>query len=445
MKKFSFISIIIILNLLLSSCADSITNIQSSATIQTSHKDIPEKDTYDINFEGTVFTFAILPDAYNDVYADESSNNKIDKNVAKSNKLLYDYYNCKIEAITASPATLFSDIAANDIKIDFLNYDLNTAYPYKNSFYDIKEFDIDLNDRVWDTELMEQVAINKKLYAAIRVYSKSRIESTSVLLFNENVRSSIPELEKIDFYDARDGGLWSLDYFLHIIKLIPESSDICTFASSMDDIARLFLSSGKIYSKIPYEKSEAHTNVINILSDIYSNESTHIVSKAQAQEMMENSEVLFILDNIRSLQNYTSKKIKFGVLPLPSYSQEYQYNKNYLEKDTLFIFALKTDRDISVISDFLTVYGEHSSQMQDASIYEYYAYVFTMDTESSQSILSSIKNTKFDEVYAYGLANAEARLNEYILSEEKDTELFENIFYKSLSEDITSALNKLKE
>lgn len=427
MKYYRLILIILTMSVLLSSCSDNaankttVTQTAKKTSASSSYYKNTEKDIYDINFRGTSFIFAVPPDEKNDIYADENGGNAIDRAVAKRNELLYDYYNCRIETVNIVPSALAAEIASNKNGIDFVNYTYSDAYRCIERFYDLRELDKEV--------FMQTLSEDGKLY--VGNFSRSINESRSIILFNKNVKASVPAIDKMDFYNIVGNNSWTLDKFLGIIKLVSESSDACAFATSEEDIAKLYLGSGQSFASIPSLEGrdlKASRKVSSVLSEIYSCEGTLLTQKSEAQKMMKESETLFIIDSIGSLSDYISEKLLYGVLPLPVHDNYYKYRKNFIDKDSLFLFALKTERDIGTVADFLVLFEKYSMETIGSCFYEYYGYSCASDGESAATIYRALEYETFDAVYALGTADTERKYAEYILSGKKDFDaMFENI------------------
>jgi hypothetical protein len=216
---------------------------------------------------------------------------------------------------------------------------------------------------------------------------------------------------------------------------------VCAFATSKEDIAKLYLGSGQSFASIPSLEGrdlKASRKVSSVLSEIYSCEGTYLTKKSEAQKMMKESETLFIIDSIGSLSDYISEKLLYGVLPLPVHDNYHKYRKNFIDKDALFLFALKTDRDIGTVADFLSLFEKYSMETIGSCFYEYYGYSCTSDLDSAATIHRALEYETFDAVYALGTADTERKYAEYILSGNKDFDaMFENI-----AKDILQSLSK---
>ena len=313
-----------------------------------------------------------------------------------------------------------SDIAANKTDIDFINAEYNTALATGKSFYNFYELDIDVEKfkSSWDTDIIADMAVGGKAYAIAGAFSRDIYESKRVVLFNRDVKKSIPELDKFDFYSMRDGREWTLENFLSIIKIASEASDVCAFASGESDACRLYLGAGQRFFDT---RSDSHgfndvaKEVSAVIAEIYASDGAKVTAKGGASEMMRSGEALFIIDSLKSLEKYTEQRVAFGILPLPKLDPSESY-RGVAETDADLLFAVKTTRSVADVSDFLFIYAKYSEDTVCMKMIEYYAYVCTMDPHSDESVKWVFRASRADTAYIRGIADVGERYSEYVIS-----------------------------
>ncbi len=237
-KHFSSLSRVlafILLSLLLTACAGGGTPAATTApaSVQTTAAETePEPEVYQWdkgvkknNYNG--YGFVILNGctatwfSRNSVMAEELTGETVNDAIFERTQRTEEFLNVKVSEISNSDST--AKIKA-DVKAGMTDYDvalctLMTSFSValEGNTYDLNTINdnVDFSNVWWDTNSVNDLTINKKLYLISSDFDTTRLDSIRSMFFNKKL---IEDLKLENPYDLVDSGKWTLDKFAAMCK-----------------------------------------------------------------------------------------------------------------------------------------------------------------------------------------------------------------------------------
>ncbi len=209
--------------------------------------------------------------------------------------------------------------------------------------YDLKSDKIpylDFSKIWWDSNSVEELSIQNKLYCVAGDISLQDEYWTSCIAFNKSI---ISEYQMDDPYALVKSNNWTFETFLGISKKFSEDvnsdgvwdvNDHYGFLYQRDTLSAMIMASGENYAKknaedIPYITIGESRSVdvidaaMNVLYDSSSlqvmNLSDYIVTR---DSMFQNDRALFCYFYMTSLETLRKMESDFGILPVPKYKAD---------------------------------------------------------------------------------------------------------------------------
>jgi hypothetical protein len=186
-------------------------------------------------------------------------------------------------------------------------------------------------------------------------------------------------------------------------------ADILGFISTDQNAQGFYFASGERTigvssdknSLIPVIPTEKGSDVLDKLIHFLNVESYLMTGYTSVQTALQNGTTLFggeVLDVLRRMS--TAEELRIGILPLPLMDENQEEYHCYVNRHAVSPLAVPTSySNISVVSDFLTLFAYHSSMIVRPAFINTYKYTYTSDEESAEMLDIILDSRVYDVGY----------------------------------------------
>lgn len=393
-----------------------------------------------VDFGGKIFTFeAILNRAdwncYEVAVVDEDASDSLSMSITRRNDTICELYNCGIEQITNADGVLSNDFATEQCHVDIGTAMAGLGNLGTGKWYNYHTLGVDLSNPWWDQGFVKDVTVDNRLYAILGDFSLTSFDATWVLFFNKDVLDQNEKLRGTDLYALVENGEWTIDKFTELVQKAKQddgdqvmttgSADIFGYISSTFGIRGLYFGAGGTYvtktddaagnTTFKHGFNDSASLVAQAVIDIYADESTTIATYTTVGTQFTNGLTLFAPETLDKARNWSEAGLKnFGVLPHPVYSEEQLQTVGYkhnVDNHAIYYIIPKTiNYDLSIIADFLEIWGFHSRYIVYPQFLNLYKYNWT-NSEEDAKMIDIIMNTRtYDLGYQLNFGGVDAEL-----------------------------------
>lgn len=434
----------------LASCGDSGSTQTSSTTdglgpgegtepttVQTEMPAPGEDDEYglkplagyeNVNFGGKIFTFeAVLDNAdwncYEIAVADEDASDSLSMAIIRRNDTMMELYNCGIEQVASSEGILANDFATEQCHIDIAATHYNLLGKGNGNYYNFNDL-VNLKNPWWDQGFVNDVMVDGFLYTIIGDFSLTSFDATWVMFYNKEVLDQNEKLRGTDLYALVENGEWTIDKFTELVQKAKQddgdqvmatgTADIYGLVTSTFGIRGLYFGAGASYvtktedaagnTTFTHGFNDNASLVAQAVIDIYADDAVTIAGYTTVGSQLTNGLTLFAPETLDKARNWSDAGLKnFGIVPHPVYSAEqlatvgYKHNvDNHL---IYYVVPTTLNYDLSIISNFLELWGFHSRYIVYPEFLNLYKYNWTNSEEDAEMIDIIMNSRTFDLGY----------------------------------------------
>ena len=407
-------------------------------TVQTEMPAPGENDEYglkplagyeNVNFGGKIFTFeAVLDDpdwnCYEIAVADEDASDSLSMAIIRRNDTMMELYNCGIEQVASSEGILANDFATEQCHIDIAATHYNLLGKGNGNYYNLATIGIDLSNPWWDQGFVNDVMVDGFLYTIIGDFSLTSFDATWVMFYNKEVLDQNEKLRGTDLYALVDNGEWTIDKFTELVQKAKQddgdqvmatgTADVYGLVTSEYGIRGLYFGAGASYvtktedaagnTTFTHGFNDNASLVAQAVIDIYADDAVTIAKYTVVGSQINNGLTLFAPETLDKARNWSDAGLKnFGIVPHPVYSAEqlatvgYKHNvDNHL---IYYVVPTTINYDISIIANFLELYGFHSRYIVYPEFLNLYKYNWTNSEEDAEMIDIIMNSRTFDLGY----------------------------------------------
>lgn len=328
-----------------SSETESVLVTDTETETETEYFPNVAKNNYDADF-----FLSVQPDSNYLEYhwVEESSNDVLSQAIYDRQQKVFDYLGVEIVGTKTETSKNYVD----PFKIAVKNKDGSVDALLTHHYHGIDSFitggflstfnsfsQIDLSGDHWNSEIMEDVALNGKMYLG---KSDFNILSTFVVAFNKEMMDKYCDALPESVYSMVDNYRWTLDQMIALANMV--YIDTTSDGHSIDDTFGVvaihdapfcgFLLASNV-SMI--DQNEQGDYVLSVYNDINKEKTTTIIEKIQGLAKSNSAwfwkwgsteivnfhegKSLLCLSNTSNLPSYLNYDISFGVLPYPMYDE----------------------------------------------------------------------------------------------------------------------------
>lgn len=313
-----------------------------------------------------------------------AAGNDLDDKLYEREVKVEEYLGVTIEAIDGGGYTVYTSDFENNVTSGDDDYQMLMTHSYMNIsklitgnyLYDMGQLDsLDLDADYWNSQLMEDLSINDKMYLG---YNDFCLSNCFLVAFNKTMYEHLEPVEG-NLYDLVREGKWTLDKMISVASKIEDDKDADTKNYGLALYAWVPLTSfvtasdlkivdkddvGDLYVAASVGKNE---KLISLHEKLYNLCNADYVYAWGPPGMKKPSDPLTLEKN-RSLMNICSnyqlvtlkgESVKFGVLPYPKY-EESQTNYQTLSWNGMLAVAssIKNPKMVGDTMEMLAYYSD---------------------------------------------------------------------------------------
>ena len=395
----------------------------------------------DIDFGGLTFLInATVSDPAENWHDDKTiwvegiTNDSINDAVWERNDVMHKLYNCNIEVDSSGGTAYDADVAAGSGRY------IGTTHCYKalaiasDKYYNVLKLNVDFTQDWWDQDFFRDLSCDGKLFSMCGAFSLIAKRAVWICYYNKNVYDS--KFEGIDIYQMVRDKQWTFDRMIDFIDKIKydangdstytfsegADADIIGYMSTAHNYRSLYFAGGCRYitkssndynghfvaSLVDPNGQETIQAAINLISnDGYLEEGYSNCDKAMA-----NGTTLFVSNVLGQLIDVKDAEgLRLGVLPMPMATENQDGYHHLPDNHATFLSIPTSYADISVASEFLTLFAYHSYMLVYPAYLNTYKYVYAHDEESGEMVDIILNSICYDPGY---LANFADSFNGYV-------------------------------
>ncbi|MCR5458245.1 MAG: hypothetical protein K6F14_09275 [Clostridiales bacterium] len=386
----------------------------------------------DVDFGGMTFLIATDPrddqDWANhaDFWVEGITNDAINDAVHERNDVFEHLYNCKIEIDDGGWANGFNaSIASGDGKYILGTYSsTGTASLSKSgNYYNLLKLDVDWTQPWWDQNYIMDTSTDGRLYTVIGDYALHSMSATWIMFFNKDVYES--KFADINIYQMVKEKKWTLDVMVDFIEKIrydangdseytfseEADADIVGLMTTAHNDRGMFFAAGMRY----VTKTENSVNGSYVSALATQQGASDVIDKlikvgntpgyisggyTNARIAVQNGTTLFcgeVMDVLRRMAG--SDNLRVGVLPQPLFDENQEAYHCYVNDQAYITVAPIGFSNMSVLSDFLTLFTYHSSKLVRPAYVNTIKYSYTSDEDSAEMIDIVLDSRVYDVGY----------------------------------------------
>ena len=393
-----------------------------------------------IDFGGKIFTFEAWNNqaswnCYEIVVTDEDASDSLSMAIQKRNDTISELYNCGIEEISNADGVLANDFATEQCHVDISATMYHVNNKANGNYYNLATIGIDLSNPWWDQGFVNDVMVDGFLYGIIGDFSLTSFDATWVMFYNKEVLDQNEKTRGTDLYALVDNGEWTIDKFTELVQKAKQddgdqvmatgTADIYGLVSSTFGIRGLYFGAGASYvtktddaagnTSFTHGFNDHASLVAQAVIDIYADDAAAIAGYTTVGSQINNGLTLFAPETLDKARNWSEAGLKnFGIVPHPVYSAEQLQTVGYKHNvdNHLIYYVVPTtiNYDISIIANFLELYGFHSRYLVYPEFLNLYKYNWT-NSEEDARMIDLIMNTRtFDLGYQFSWGGVDSEL-----------------------------------
>lgn len=354
MKK-RILALLCLVSLLLTACGESDepvndnTEVTTETTADTQRDNIPEGT----DLGGVTIRVYTRGDTNDTEFDAEATGDIVDDAIYNRNRTIEERLNVTLEYFSNTTEdfwgdrniymdTVRSSVMANDGSID-IAAGLSLMMPFlaeEGLFYNLLAEDVpylDLTYPWWSESMINELAVNDKLYFASGEASLGVIKGMMCYYFNKNL---ITDLQLDDPYELVANGNWTLDKFGEMAAVAYhdingdsaiDPSDRFGFIIANENHASNFLNSSELRVTRMNEAGipemalgeEKVVDLVSKLSTIMTDPGSAVVfdGKTEYSAVFEEGRALFSTGEFSYAANFREMTFDFGVIPYPKYDE----------------------------------------------------------------------------------------------------------------------------
>ena len=391
----------------------------------------------DVDFGGQTFLIASHlesdPDWSNaaDFWVEDITNDSVNDAVFDRNRVIQNLYNCKIEVDDGGWENGFNaSVAAGDGK--YIAGSANSrsviSLSKTGNYYNLLKLNVDWTQSYWDQNYIMDTSTDGKLFAIIGDFALHAMSATWIMFYNKDVYES--KFSETDIYQLVRDGKWTIDVMADMIDKIKNDANgdtTYTFSEGADadtvgmmttahnDRGLYFASGLRYVTKTENTvngsfvsallNQENATDVIDKLIQVCNMEGYISGGYTDVQKAVQNGTTLFageVLDVLRRMAG--AADLRVGVLPQPLLNDSQKEYHCYVNDKATVLVIPTSYSDMSVISDFLTLFGYHSQMIVRKAYINTYKYTYASDEDSAEMVDIILNSRIYDAGYIDGFA-----------------------------------------
>lgn len=444
MKKFIFISAIILSLLIVTACADEKpTNAnQADTTANTTTEDVVDETTEmqpdipaDANFNGHEFIVLVRGETFNewqsqDIYVEEQNGEPINDAVYARNVHLEERLNIKVNEFQgsgdlANVAKKSIQAGSNDYDVLMVNTTESSSLAAQGFLHDLNTVPyLDLSKEWWDQRSVDQLSLANKLYFMTGDLSIMANDATWILMFNKDIANNFG----IDsLYSTVESGKWTMDEMYELMTVVTEDldgdgvmqhlNDRFGFLTHESSYEGFFFGSGshtvdKDSSDMPYldMNNERIIGVVEktskIMTDKIHTAPLNLDPVTVMQPMFEANRAFFYGEVLQCIIRLRAMEVDFGVLPFPKYNETQESYNHFIHVTACMVSIPLTNMELERTGIILEAMTAKSKYTLQEAYYDICLEGKFMRDEESKSMLDIILSTRnFDIGYIYNWGN----------------------------------------
>jgi ABC-type glycerol-3-phosphate transport system substrate-binding protein len=424
MKKRLIASMLLLSLLAASGCGDVKSNANettspSSDTSETitARDNIPEG----LNFNGKTIRVYVRGDTLTTEFDAEESGDIVDDAIFNRNRSIEERLNINLEYFANTSADFWADrnlymdtvrssVMANDGSIDIVA-GLSLMMPFmamEGLFYNLLSNDmpyLDFTSPWWSKSLIDELAVNNKLYFASGEASLGVIKGMMCIYFNKNL---IENLKLENPYDLVLNNKWTLAKLREMSTVAysdlngnsqVDAADQFGFIIRNENHATNFINSSELRftrtnkDGIP-EMALGEEKVIDLLqklSEIMNENSSKAILDGTTDSSFEDGRLLFGTGEFANAANFRDLEFDFGVIPYPLYDEN-QSNYYTTSRNTFSCLAIPITTDKEATAAALELMASESYYEVTPAFYEKALKVKYSRDDISAQMFDIIKN-----------------------------------------------------
>ena len=396
----------------------------------TGYEKMPDHE--DVDFGG--MTFLIASYAYDDqdwanaseFWVESITNDAINDAVYDRNDVMSKLYNCKIDVDDGGWNNGFNaSVASGDGKYiagSTACYGINGVAKSGN-YYNLLKLDVDWSQSWWDQNYINDSSTDGKLFGVVGDFSIHTMSATWIMFYNKDVYES--KFSDIDIYEMVRNHQWTIDAMADFIDKIKndangDSEYTFTEGADADTIGMmttahndrgLYFASGLRYVTKTEQTTDgsfvtALTNqpnavdVIDKLIQVCNMPGYISGGYTNVQKAVQNGTTLFageVMDVLRRMAGADSLRV--GVLPQPLFDETQTDYHCYVNNQASILVIPTSFSDMSILSDFLTLFAYHSSKLVRTAFVNTYKYTYASDEDSAEMVDIILNSRVYDVGY----------------------------------------------
>ncbi len=386
----------------------------------------------DVDFGGKTFLIATDPrddpDWANaaDFWVESLTNDAINDAVYDRNDIIQKLYNCKIEIDNGGWANGFNaSIASGDGRyiLGTCTSTATNSQAKSGNFYNLLKLDVDWSQPWWDQNYIADTSTDGRLYSIIGDFAVHSMSATWIMFFNKAVYES--KFSDVDIYQMVKDRKWTMDAMMDFIEKVKydangdseytfseeSDADIVGIMTTAHNDRGLYFAAGLRY----VTKTDSTTDGSYISALTNQPSAVDVMDKLIAvcntpgyisggytnvQKAVQNGTTLFageVMDVLRRMSG--AESLRVGVLPQPLFDENQERYYCYVNDQMYIMLAPVAYSDMSVLSDFLTLFAYHSSMIVRPAFVNTVKYTYSSDEESAEMIDIILDSRVYDPGY----------------------------------------------
>lgn len=370
---------------------------------------------------------------------DESSFGQISDAVAARNDIIEEKYGIRFEVIpSTTPQTelelAMKSASGGDIPFELVSNTVCTMLPYATENYFLPLNDVlHLENEWWDQNAIETLSVTDDIYFVAGDCMVTDDEYCYCMLYNKDIYDEQQGLKAQfgDLYDLVDNGKWTYDALYTMAKAVTKPDENgklgnvnCTYGLLSDGYSTemIVLGSGattaRKIGKGKFEISIGERNAVDAFGKVFEictdTGATILVDKVPESwdgiaNMFISGRGLFKTSVVQSISdiksNTAEKKVNFGVLPMPKYSEQqekYYSGINVYQTEVMAIPSFNCGATLEATACAIEALGYYSRYSSGESVsHAYYETTLksqAMPDEQDERMLDMVVSNRLYDI-----------------------------------------------
>ena len=404
--------------------ADSGVSAASETEETAQQYNIPESK----NYNGETFTI-LAADGRTELYDAEQDGEVLNDVVYNRQLNTEEYFNIDIEYIHKESGwqveneyvgIITSSILADEDAYDLINCPIVFACKILSDGYyrNTLDFDLDLSNPWWISEMKEKIGINNKLYMIAGDFSVTLYSTLTVAFFNKNLAENI-NLESP--YDVVRNGKWTVEKMLDLMKdvasdlsgdgKIDRENDLLAFIShhtpfnSIQSSCEASVFEAKNGELVYNGISDRFVKLYDTIEPAFDRSDLFITDgtfEEDAKVFLEDR-ALFMFSGLRITTELRDMKSDYGILPFPKLNESDNYKIDVPVSSVQWVVPI-TAPNTELISDFCEYYAYYSYENVIPAYFEVTLkdkYSRDENTQEMLDVIRSARTLSIDSTFGY--------------------------------------------